>query len=63
MAPTRADAEQAFENFVEIYEAKYPRAVECLKEDRTALLTVLCTQQSCGPECHNDDAADDRLAG
>ena len=38
MAPTRADAEQAFENFVAMYEAKYLRAVECLKEDRVECL-------------------------
>ena len=38
MAPTRADAEQAFENFVAMYDAKYPRAVECLKEDRVECL-------------------------
>lgn len=39
MAPTRAKAEQAFDHFVAMYKAKYPRAVECLKEDRDALLT------------------------
>lgn len=39
MAPTRAKAAQAFDHFVAMYEAKYPRAVECLKEDRDALLT------------------------
>ncbi len=38
MAPTRANAEQAFENFVAMYDAKYPRAVECLKEDRVECL-------------------------
>jgi len=39
MAATRADATQAFDHFVAQYEAKYPRAVECLQEDRDALLT------------------------
>lgn len=39
MAPTRADAEQAFDNFVALYEPKYPQAVECLKKDRDVLLT------------------------
>ncbi len=38
MAPTRSDAEQAFEDFVSMYEAKYPRAVACLKEDRAECL-------------------------
>ncbi len=38
MAPTRADAERAFEDFVALYEAKYPRAVSCLKEDRVECL-------------------------
>jgi transposase-like protein len=39
MAPTRAEAEQAFDHFVEVYRAKYPKAVECLSKDREALLT------------------------
>jgi transposase-like protein len=39
MAPTREDAHQAFDQFIELYEAKYPGAVECLKKDRDALLT------------------------
>ena len=39
MAPTRKDAESAFDHFVETYEAKYPKAAECLKKDRDALLT------------------------
>ncbi len=38
MAPTRADAERAFDQFIVIYEAKYPKAVECLVKDREALL-------------------------
>ena len=37
-APTRAAAEAAVDVFVEKYEAKYPRAVECLIKDRAALL-------------------------
>ena len=40
MAPTRADAERAFDNFVAIYEAKYAKATACLTEDRDALLTL-----------------------
>jgi len=39
MAPTRADAERAFDHFIELYEPKYPAAAECLKKDRVELLT------------------------
>jgi transposase-like protein len=39
MAETKADAEKAFNLFVEAYQAKYPKAVECLKKDRDVLLT------------------------
>lgn len=39
MAPTRADAEEAFDRFVALYQAKYPAAVECLRKDRDELLT------------------------
>jgi putative transposase len=39
MADTRADAEQAFDLFVETYQAKYPKATECLAKDRAVLLT------------------------
>lgn len=38
-AETRADAEKAFDLFVATYEAKYPKAVECLTKDRGVLLT------------------------
>lgn len=38
MAATRSDAIMAFDAFVEAYEAKYPKAAECLKKDRDALL-------------------------
>jgi putative transposase len=37
-AQTRADAEKAFDLFVATYEAKYPKATECLAKDREALL-------------------------
>ena len=37
-AETLAKAEKAFDLFVSTYEAKYPRAVECLSKDREALL-------------------------
>jgi transposase-like protein len=39
MAETRADAEQAFDLFVTTYQAKYPKATECLAKDRVVLLT------------------------
>lgn len=39
MAETQEAAETAFDEFVELYEAKYPKAVECLKKDRDVLLT------------------------
>ncbi len=39
MAPTREDAEIAFDHFVATYEAKYPKAVACLSKDRKQLLT------------------------
>ena len=38
MAETREDARKAFDLFVEKYEAKYPKAVHCLKKDRDVLL-------------------------
>ena len=38
MAPTRALADQAFKQFVESYQAKYPKAAEKLLKDRDALL-------------------------
>jgi transposase-like protein len=39
MAETRAAAEQAFDNFLLLYAAKYPKASECLSKDRDTLLT------------------------
>jgi transposase-like protein len=39
LAPSRAEAEKAFDLFVRTYEAKYPRATECLAKDRKELLT------------------------
>lgn len=39
MAPTREDANTAFDHFVAMYEAKYPGAVACLTKDRDVLLT------------------------
>ena len=38
MAETREDAHHAFDHFVATYQAKYPKAVECLEKDREELL-------------------------
>lgn len=37
-ADTRAHAEAAFDRFIATYEAKYPKATECLAKDRETLL-------------------------
>jgi transposase-like protein len=37
-AETRKDAEKAFDRFIEMFEAKYPKATECLAKDREVLL-------------------------
>lgn len=39
MAEKKEDAEKAFDHFVDSYEAKYPKATECLAKDRDVLLT------------------------
>jgi putative transposase len=39
MAETKADAEAAFEAFIESYQVKYEKAAECLNKDRDVLLT------------------------
>jgi transposase-like protein len=39
MADDKAEAEQNFDAFIQTYEAKYPKAVECLVKDRAVLLT------------------------
>ena len=38
MAPSKADAEKAFDLFIETFQAKYPKAAECLAKDRQTLL-------------------------
>ena len=38
-AETQAEAETAFDNFLEKYNAKYPKACACLSKDRSELLT------------------------
>lgn len=39
MAATRADAYEAFDAFISEYGAKYPKATECLENDKDVLLT------------------------
>jgi putative transposase len=39
MAPTRDAANEAYDQFIEVYGAKYPKAVQCLRKDRDELLT------------------------
>jgi putative transposase len=39
MSATRADACKAFDLFISEYDAKYPKATECLKKDKDALLS------------------------
>lgn len=38
LAATKAGAEKAFDRFIKVYDAKYPKAVECLSKDRETLL-------------------------
>lgn len=38
MADTRDHADQAFDRFIASYQAKYPKASDCLQKDREALL-------------------------
>ena len=38
MAETRSQAQQAFAVFLSTYQAKYPKATDCLAKDREALL-------------------------
>ena len=39
MAPNKAEAQRHFDAFIRVYEAKYPKATECLTKDRDVLLT------------------------
>jgi len=38
MAPTKAEAETAFDTFLELYRPKHPKVAECLAKDRDSLL-------------------------
>jgi putative transposase len=39
MAPTKVEGLKAFEAFVKLYEAKYPKACDCLIKDKDALMS------------------------
>ncbi len=39
MAPDKDEAQRHFNDFVRVYEPKYPKAAECLEKDHDALLT------------------------
>ena len=39
LAPTQEDALDAYDSFLELYKAKYPKACECLCKDRDVLFT------------------------
>jgi putative transposase len=39
MAPDKAEAQRHFDDFINTYEAKYPKATACLEKDRDKLLT------------------------
>ena len=39
MAPEKDEAQRHFDEFVQLYNAKYPKAVECLQKDHEELLT------------------------
>jgi len=39
MAPTKEEAQKSFDAFLSLYEAKYPKAAQCLAKDREVLLT------------------------
>lgn len=39
MAPDKAEAQLHFDDFIQIYESKYPKATTCLEKDRDVLLT------------------------
>lgn len=39
MAPDKDEAQRHFDDFISIYETKYPKAAKCLEKDRDVLLT------------------------
>ena len=51
MADTRENATKAFDAFLETYQAKYPKACECLAKDRDELLVFYDFRRSTGSTC------------
>lgn len=39
MAPTKKDGMKAMDDFLSLYEAKYPKACQCLEKDKKQLFT------------------------
>ena len=39
LSPTKEDALEAYEDFISLFEAKYPKACECLEKDKDVLFT------------------------
>ena len=39
LSPTRQDAQDAYEDFLSLYDAKYPKACACLEKDKDVLFT------------------------
>ena len=56
-AETKADAEKAFDLFLETYEPKYPKATVCLQKDREELLAFHSFPAPALAE-HPDDQSD-----
>lgn len=48
-APTKKEALGAFDDFMALYEAKYPRAFRCLKKDKEVLFTFYSFPAGCVP--------------
>ena len=51
MAETRAAAARAFDDWIERYEDKYPKAIACLARDRQELLAFYDFPVSTGRTC------------
>jgi putative transposase len=50
-SPTRKAAFAAYDQFIASYQAKYPKATECLEKDKEWLLLFMTSQLSTGPIC------------
>ena len=53
MAETQADAQRAFDQFIDTYQDKYPKATECLRRTaKSSLASTIfrrCTGRACAP--------------